>query len=494
MSNNPHLGASPGSDLLDTPDAGPVAVRGGTVRVAGYAVGVLLTVGSAALLFRHLGVVDTGRYLTVLALTSIVAGITDVGLTTIGLRELAVRDESEKRLLIRDLLGLRLVLSVVGVAVAGAFALAVGYDAQMVTGTLLAGVGVVAVALQATLSVALMVELRLGWVAILDLIRQALLVAGILALVAAGAGILPFLALQGPTAVAALALTAWLVHLSVPLTPAFHPDRWRALLREVLPFAAATIVAAVYFRAALIVLGLVSTDVQTGYFGAAFRISEVLLMVPNIVVGAAFPIFARAARDDHDRLGYGVDRVFQASLVLGGMVLVALTLGAPFAIEVVAGSQFEPSEDVLRIQAVALMASFVTTTLFYALLSLRMHRSILAVVVVLLAANVTLAWILGAAHGATGAAYATLASEVVGLVAAWVILRRSHPGVAPRLSMVPRVALAVAAGGLVALVPGLPSVVAAVIGTAVYSVAVLVLRAVPEELLQALGRRAEAPA
>ena len=61
-------------------------------------------------------------------------------------------------------------------------------------------------------------------------------------------------------------------------------------------------------------------------------------MVPNMMVGAAFPIFARAARDDHDRLGYGVDRVFQASLVLGGLVVVALALGAPFAIDVVAGT------------------------------------------------------------------------------------------------------------------------------------------------------------
>ena len=49
------------------------------------------------------------------------------------------------------------------------------------------------------------------------------------------------------------------------------------LLREVLPFAAATVVAAVYFRASLIVLGLVSSEAQTGYFGAAFRVTEVLL-------------------------------------------------------------------------------------------------------------------------------------------------------------------------------------------------------------------------
>ena len=43
---------------------------------------------------RHLGVETSWRDLTVLALTSIVTGVTDIGLTTIGLRELAVRDES----------------------------------------------------------------------------------------------------------------------------------------------------------------------------------------------------------------------------------------------------------------------------------------------------------------------------------------------------------------------------------------------------------------
>lgn len=78
-------------DLLDTPQAGPAAVRGGAMRVVGYVAGVALSVGSSALLFRHLGVVDSGRYVTVLALIAIVLGVTDVGLTTIGVRELAVR-------------------------------------------------------------------------------------------------------------------------------------------------------------------------------------------------------------------------------------------------------------------------------------------------------------------------------------------------------------------------------------------------------------------
>ena len=476
-------------ELLDTPDAGPAAVRGGAIRVIGYGAGVLLTVGSAAVLFRHLGVADSGRYVTVLALMSIVIGVTDIGLTTIGVRELAVRRQSEQRRLMRDLLGLRLTLSVLGVAIATLFAVVAGYDHEMIVGGIFAGVGVVAASVQATLGIALMVELRYGWLTLLDILRQALLVAGILILVAADAGIVPLLALQAPSVLIVLFLTAWLVRGSVPLLPAFEYGRWRALLREVIPFAAATIVAAVYFRASLITLGLVSTDAETGYFGAAFRVSEVLLLVPGLLVGAAFPIFARAARDDHDRLQYGVDRVFRASVVLGGLVMVALVLGAQFVIDVVAGPDFGPSAGVLRIQAAALFLSFAATTLFYGMLSLRMHRGILAIASTVLAVNVALAAILGASHGATGAAWATVVSELAGLVVALALVARSHRQIVPRLVVVVQVLAAAGAALLIALVPGLPSVADAVIGAGIYAALALALRVVPPELLEAFARR-----
>ena len=85
------------ASLLDTPHAGPAAIRGGAVRLAGYGAGVLLSVGSAALLFRHLGVVDGGRYVTIIALVATVQGLTDFGLTAIGVRELAVREGEARR-------------------------------------------------------------------------------------------------------------------------------------------------------------------------------------------------------------------------------------------------------------------------------------------------------------------------------------------------------------------------------------------------------------
>ena len=476
------------AELLDTPEAGPTAVRGAVLRVAGYAAGVLMSVGSAALLFRHLGVEDGGRYVSVLALVGIVAGVTEVGMTTIGVRELAIRHRDERIPFMRNLLGLRLVLTLVGIVFAVLFAVAAGYDETMIVGTVLAGLGVVAIALQSTLGIALQAGLRFGWVTILELIRQALTVAAIVVLVLVGAGLLPFLAMTIPVGIVVLALTAWVVRAEVPLRPAFRPAEWRRLLREVLPFAAATIIAAVYFRAAMIVLSVVSTPTETGYFAAPFRITEVLLVVPNLVVGAAFPIFARAARDDHDRLAYGVDRVFQACVVLGGLLFVALLLGAPFAIDVVAGEDFAPSADVLRIQAAALALAFPNSVLFYVLLTVHRYGILLGLSAGVLVVNVVLAAVLGDAHGAEGAAVATGLAELAALLAGLVAVRSVAPHLAPGLGVVAKVVLAAGVAAAL-LATGLGSFAAACVGVVVYSAIVLALGAVPRELREALPLR-----
>jgi O-antigen/teichoic acid export membrane protein len=477
------------SELLDSPEAGPTAVRGAVLRVAGYAAGVLMSVGSAALLFRHLGVEDGGRYVSVLALVGIVAGITEVGMTMIGVRELAVRPRDARSPFIRSLLGLRLVLTLVGIACAVVFAVAAGYDDTMVVGTVLAGLGVVAFALQSTLGIALQAALRFGWVTLLELARQALTVAAIVILVLVGAGLLPFLALTIPVGILMLAITAWVVRADAPLLPSFRPAEWRSLLREVLPFAAATIIAAVYFRAAMIVLSVVSTPTETGYFAAPFRITEVLLAVPSLVVGAAFPIFARAARDDHDRLAYGVERVFQACVVLGGSLFVALLLGAPFAIDVVAGEDFAPSADVLQIQATALALAFPNSVMFYVLLTLRRYGILLGLSAGFLIVTVILAAVLGDARGAEGAAIATVVAEFAGLLAGYVAVLAVAPHVAPGLAVIPKVLVAAgAAAALLAL--GLSAIVAASLGLVVYAAIILALRGVPPELLEAMKLRA----
>lgn len=475
------------SDILDSPAAGSAAVRGGILRIGGYGVGVLVTVIGAALLFRHLGVADAGKFVTVMSLVTLVAGLTDAGLVALGVRELAVRDGDDRRQFLRDLLGLRLVLTTAGLLPAVAFALLAGYEQAMVLGVLLGGAALLLQAAQSTIATVLTASLRLGWVTAIELLRQVLVTLLTAGLVVAGAELLAFLAIPLPVSLIVLTVTVVVVREQAALRAALAPARWARLLRDAALYAMATAVFALYFKVAILLLGLVADERQTGLFAASFRIVDVLVVIPQLAVGAAFPIMARAARDDPARLAYGVQRTFEASLLLGAGIAVLLGVGAPFAIEVVAGGDFEEAATVLRIQSVAVGAAFVAAVWGYTLVSLRRDRAFLLMAVVPTLALAVSTLLLGAEMGAEGAALATVIGELT-LVALGAIAVRMTTGVRLHLGRVPGIVLATALALGWAFVPGLPSVAAAALAGLTFAAVALVTRSVPGELFAALRR------
>ncbi|HVL30832.1 MAG TPA: oligosaccharide flippase family protein [Solirubrobacteraceae bacterium] len=475
-------------DLLSTPQAGPTAIRGGALRVLSFAGGSLFAIVGGALLFRHLGVVDGGRYMTALSLSAIVTGFTDLGLTAIGMRELATLGGAQRAQMARTLLGIRLVVTLVGVLLMGAFAFA-AYGTTLGIGVLVAGAGVLVANVQATLAVPLMAELRLGWVSALDFVRQVVGVLFIVVLVVAGATLLPFLAIPALAAAIVLVPTALLVRGDIPLRPSFDLGEWRALAGPVLTYSIAVAAATLYLRAAIIIVSLLASGHQLGLFSLGFRVVEVLLLVPGLLVGAAFPIFARAARDDPARLGYALSRVFEVSLIVGAWVALALAIGAPLVVEIMGGRQFAAAAPVLAIQAVVLGATFVNAVWGYGMLSLHLHRTILALSFGLLAAVVVVVAVLVPIDGARGAAIGTAAVEVVAAVVGGFLLVRGRPHLRPRLQIVPKVALAAALGAAPAFATELPVSLRVVLASLVYGAVLLALRAFPRELDALLSRR-----
>ncbi len=481
-------------DLLDTSAAGPAAIRGGAVRLIAFAAGSLLSVVSVALMFRHLGLQDSGRYVTILALVAIAGGVTDAGLVGIGVREYAQTEGESRDAVMRRLLGLRIVLTGVGVVAAVLFALAAGYGATMVLGAVLAGAAYLVIAVQSAYSVALQAQLRLGTVAAADLVRQLVNVVSVLVLVAVGASLLPFFVVNLPAAVVALALTAWFVRGAMPLRPTFEVGTWGALVRDTLPYAVATAVGAIYFRLAVVLMSLIASAEQTGYFGASFRGVEVLIVVPQLLVSSAFPIFSRAARDDLGRLSQAIGRVFAVCLLLGVAVAVLLVVGAPFIIRVVAGPEFAPAEDVLRIHGLGLVASFAAAAWGYAALSLRLHRGILVASLVALVVSAGLVTWLASVHGAVGAAIGTAVAEAVLMVGMGLTVRAAGVSLGVDVGVAVRTVLAgaVAVGVGLALVSGagVPSVVGAAVALGVYGGAIAASGALPAELGELVrGRR-----
>jgi O-antigen/teichoic acid export membrane protein len=479
---------TPPTDTLDREDAGARVIRGGAIRGGVYGLTILLTGSVVPLMTRHLGVSDFGYFVLASSIVMIIAGVTEFGLSGIGTREYALASPAERRALLSNLLGLRIALTIAGLAVATPLMVLGGYPREVIAGMLVLGVGLLLLNAQLTYSISLTAQLHWGMASIFELINAVVVAAGTLALVLLGAHLFPFFLVGAASSAAALLAAVIYLHRRVSLRPRFELARWRALVRDALPYAAATTVAILYPRVGLIAVSLISDSHQTGYYSTAFKVVEVVGGTSGLIAGSAFPLFARAGRDDHERLRNAVSKVSDTALIAGAYVTVSLLVAAPFVIAVLGGKNYAPAVPVLRLQAIALLGGFLAATWSYTLLSLRMHGSLLRVTIAALLVSIALSVALVPALGANGASIASAVCEFVAAGGYLLALARSHAHLRPSLAVLPRVALAgAAAAGAVAL--PLPSIVQWLIASAVYTALILALRATPPELLQILLRR-----
>jgi O-antigen/teichoic acid export membrane protein len=275
----------------------------------------------------------------------------------------------------------------------------------------------------------------------------------------------------------------------VNLRPAFSPSRWRALFSESMVYTAATTLGVIYFQIVIIAMSLLSTKLQTGYFGLAFRALSIVNGIPWLLVASAFPILARAARDDQERLRYALQRLFDGSVVIGGFFSLCIVVGAPFAVEVVGGPKYAASVGVLQILGVGIVGTFLVATWSFALLTLRLYRELIVVNGLAVVLAVALSLLLIPAHAARGAGVVTATLELALALAYAVVLSYRRPDLRPSLSQLPRVALAFAAAFAVAELLPIYSLAAVAAGAAVLLVSLFALGAVPAEFMQALRRR-----
>jgi O-antigen/teichoic acid export membrane protein len=433
---------------------------------------------------RYLGVEDYGRYGTVLALVGVVQGISDAGLTATGTRELALcKTDAERRDVLAHIVGLRVALTALGVAIAIGFAALAGYDGDLVLGTFLAGVGVFLTSVQTAMMLPLNVELRNGALALVEVARQLVLVVAFVVLVVRDAGIVPFFAAQILVGAALLAMTPVILASRQLVGPRWTPTRIRALARIGLPIAIATVLGVLYLRLLVVLMSVLEdSEDEIGYFVTSTRVFEVVGGLPFLLSAVVLPVLTAVAAD-RGRLTYMTGRITQIAAIAGVLVaLVLWTLAEPLVV-LLGGEQYRPAAPVLQIQCFAAITIFVIAGWQPTLFGLGRVRSSAVALAVGLLAVLTAGALLIPPFGAVGAAIAAVVGDIVLCVAVWVALRFAGPDPWFWPAGLLRVAVAAGLAVAVGLIPGIPVVLRAIAVCAVYMAAVLLLRAVPGEVM-----------
>jgi O-antigen/teichoic acid export membrane protein len=455
------------------------------VQLVGKGAVLALGVVSIAVLTRYLGPDDYGKYTLALMYMQLFGVLADVGLFTTVVREIS-KDPSRTDELVGNTISLRLLLSVVVIAVAAAVSLALPYEPQVRTAILLAGGPLLFGMLTTSFVAILQSRLRMGRAVIGDVVGRAVSLGLVLLVVGLDLGFYPVLGAAAGGALATLAVTWSLTRGLAQVRPRVDPAVWRALLKAAVPLGLALAINALYFRADTLIISLYEPYDQVGLYTLAYRVLELALVVGTVFLNSTFPILSEAVANDPARARRAIESSAEVCVVLGAPLVAGGLVLAPQIIDLAGGQEFEGAAEPLRILLAAGALAWVNGVFGYALIARERQASALWLNVTALTFNVGLNFLLIPRYGIVAAAIVTVASELVILLGSYPLMRRYFGFFPIPRTLAPALAAAAAMGGLLWLLDSAPLPLLVVLGAAVYGGLLWLLSPASRELVTGL--------
>lgn len=185
------------------------------------------------------------------------------------------------------------------------------------------------------------------------------------------------------------------------------------LVRESWPYMISAVTVVAYMKIDVVMLGYLSSNSETGIYSLAQKLSEVLYMIPVILVDSAYPSLAKRFLDSDKINGQHGQMLFD--LAVGGSLiatLMALLLAGPL-INNVFGSGYGRSVGIFYLHAWSCVAIAMNTARHRWLATTGLQRYAPIVTIIGLVINVAMNLVLIPSIGAMGAAIATVASYFI---------------------------------------------------------------------------------
>jgi O-antigen/teichoic acid export membrane protein len=200
---------------------------------------------------------------------------------------------------------------------------------------------------------------------------------------------------------------------------------WRYLLGEGLPVGAGMVLRRIAWYVDTFMLMALSTVASVGLFSAAYRVIQMVNVIPFTLSLPLFPVLSRLAVESHDKVFTLYDRAQKMFVLLGlPMGLWVLMLG-PALMGLLFGKDYEAAGLTLRIMGVVVVLLFMNSLFVYLFSALGKQKFYMTSIALGLLINILLDLALIPLWDIEGAAIATLCSELALYTAGTLLLARS---------------------------------------------------------------------
>ncbi|MCP4582419.1 MAG: flippase [candidate division Zixibacteria bacterium] len=246
------------------------------------------------------------------------------------------------------------------------------------------------------------------------------------------------------------------------------------ILKKAAPLAVAAILTTIYYKADFVMLSFIKGDTAVGYYNSAYALVNGLLLVSTSFSATILPRMSGYFRSDEAKLNQLYSNSFKYMLFIG----LAAAFGATFLAKplfiLVYPESYMPGVDALKILIWALALMFVNMIQSAHLIARDLSKQLMIITGIGAIINIILNFILIPRFSFSGAAVATVVSEVLAGIGFFLLLRRHLP-LSQLLSWLGRLIPAIAAMSLFLIFTPALNVILRIIGGAVIFAVILTL-------------------
>ncbi|MBZ4646268.1 MAG: Membrane protein involved in the export of O-antigen, teichoic acid lipoteichoic acid [Clostridia bacterium] len=376
-------------------------------------------------LAKYLQVEDFGRYNFVFAYLGFFAIITDLGLSTILVREMA-RKEDEIPKIIGNAHLIKLILSTI--AILGAITIISLSDYSEITTkyVYIASVMLLFQSFSDTYKSTFQATLKMKYDVIAKLSLR----------IVSAIFILIIIYLHGSLYQIILVLT-FTELIKTLLSYAFSKNYykakfeldfqlWKKLFKESLPVALSSVFLIIYSRIDVLMLSIMKNDIAIGLYSAAYNLSDPLVLIPHAIIASLFPLMSKSSKSSTNMVKKYYDMGFKYIIILMLPVAVGTTLISEKIILLIYDYSYIGSSIALQILIWSLFISSINYLFTSVLVSVDKERLVTLSMGIGVLANIVMNYMLIPSYSYIGASAATLATSVLLFIMNWYLISRNN--------------------------------------------------------------------
>lgn len=381
-------------------------------QITTYAFTFFFTVLTA----RYLGAEGYGVLSFALAFTGLFAVLSDLGLSTLMIREIS-RDQNLVRKFIGNVLIMKIFLVLITFSLIVLIINLWGYPKQIIDIVYLFGLYIVFNAFSQVYYAVFQAFEKMEYQSFGQILSSGFLLAGSLIIIHFGSGIIYFGWLYLSISLISLIYSVLLYFRKFPL-PHFEVDCdfWKQIIKTAWPMGGMAIFVFIYFRIDVVMLSLIVGQQAVGLYSAAYQLSEMTTIIPTMIITSIFPIMSRFYKDSKSKFKNIYTKSCKYLVFIGFLVALITTLLASPIINLVFGANFSGSINAL--QVIIWSAAIMYLTMLMGNTFIITNKQFLNFKITIIAAifNITLNLLLIPKFSYIGASLATVFTETFGLI------------------------------------------------------------------------------